>query len=140
MASHLLRSGGGHDRARGAHWAGLGVGLHHPRCLLRQDEQAGWSFSKRFGYKVHTLLCRDSLLPILFLLSPANRNDAPWAVPLMALAHWLFRLPVAVVRADAAYFTRPILAFIVGVLRATPKVVFNPRRVGNPGLDRAVSA
>ena len=94
------------------------------------DAQAGWSFTKRFGYKVHMLICRDSLLPIMFLVSPANRNDAPWAVPLMLLALLLFRLPVAVVRADAAYFTRPILSFIVGVLRATPLVVFNPRKRG----------
>lgn len=94
------------------------------------DAQAGWSFTKRFGYKVHMLICRESLLPIMFLVSPANRNDAPWAVPLMLLALWLFRLPVTVVRADAAYFTRPILAFITGVLRATPLVVFNPRKRG----------
>ena len=32
---------------------------HHPRPLLR-------------GYRVHTLLCRGSGLPLLFLLSPAN--------------------------------------------------------------------
>jgi hypothetical protein len=95
-----------------------------------RDAQAGWSFTKRFGYKVHMLICRDSLLPIMFLVSPANRNDAPWAVPLMLLALLLFRLPVRVVRADAAYFTRPILAFITGVLRATPLVVYNPRKRG----------
>jgi hypothetical protein len=95
-----------------------------------QDTQAGWGFTKRFGYKVHMLICRESLLPIMFLVSPANRNDAPWAVPLMLLALLLFRLPVTVVRADAAYFTRPILAFITGVLRATPLVVYNPRKRG----------
>lgn len=94
------------------------------------DPQAGWSFSKRFGYKVHLLLCRDSLLPLMVLLSPANRNDAPWAVPLMLLTQRLFAWPVQVVRADAAYFTKPILTFIVTVLRATPKVVINPRKAG----------
>src|SRR3989304_4270667 len=94
------------------------------------DAQAGWSFTKRFGYKVHMLICRDSLLPIFFLVPPPNLNDAPWAVPLMLLALLLFRLPVAVVRADAAYFTRPILSFIVGVLRATPLVVSQPRTRG----------
>jgi hypothetical protein len=46
-------------------------------AFSRRDGRAGWSFSKRFGYKVHLLMCRDSLLPILFLLSPANANDAP---------------------------------------------------------------
>lgn len=95
-----------------------------------KDGQAGWSFSKRFGYKVHLLLCRDSLLPIMVLLSPANRHDAPWAIPLMLLAHRLFAFPVQVVRADAAYFTRAILAFIVIFLSATPKVVINTRKAG----------
>jgi hypothetical protein len=59
------------------------------------------------------LICRDSVLPLMFLVSPANRNDAPWAGPLMLLARRLFRLPVAVVRVDAAYFTRPLLTFII---------------------------
>ncbi len=40
----------------------------HPRPLLR-------------GYRVHTLLCRGSGLPIFFLLSPANVHDAPFARP-----------------------------------------------------------
>ena len=99
-----------------------------------QDGQAGWSFSHRFGYKVHLLLCRDSLLPIMLLVSPANANDAPWAPRLMALAHHLFALPVMVVRADAAYYTRTVLTFIVAVLKATPKVVYNPRRAGKKAL------
>jgi hypothetical protein len=93
-----------------------------------KDSQAGWSFTRRFGYKVHLLICRDSLLPLMVLVSPANRHDAPWAVPLMALTHALFRLPVQVVRADAAYFTRPVLTFITLILHATPKVVFNARK------------
>lgn len=99
-------------------------------AFSRQDEQAGWSFTKRFGYKVHLLICRDSLLPIMVLLSPANRNDAPWAIPLMGLAHSLFAFPVQVVRADAAYFTKPILSFIYTVLHATPKIVVNSRKAG----------
>ena len=103
-------------------------------AFSRQDTQAGWSFSKRFGYKVHMLLCRDSLLPLALLVSPANRNDAPWAVPLMLLAWRCFQLPVQVVRADAAYFTRPILTFITLVLRAVPIVVPNPRRAGKRRL------
>jgi len=98
------------------------------------DKDAGWSFSKRFGYKAHLLICRDSLLPIMLLISPANCNDAPWAIPLMMLAWLLFSLPVSVIRADAAYFTRSILAFITDVLQAVPCVVFNPRRAGKRSL------
>lgn len=61
-----------------------------------KDGQAGWSFSKRVGYKAHLLLCRDSLLPLMLLLSPANRNDAPWAIPLMLLTQGLFAFSVRV--------------------------------------------
>lgn len=99
-----------------------------------KDTEAAWSFSKRFGYKVHMLICRDSLLPLMFLVSPANANDAPWAPRLMALAHHLFALPVLVVRADAAYYTKAVIGFIVDVLKATPKVVHNPRRAGKKAI------
>ncbi len=98
------------------------------------DAGANWSFSKRFGYKVHMLICRDSLLPLMVLVSPANANDAPWAPRLMALAHGLFALPVSVVRADAAYYTQAVVGFIVDVLRAVPKVVFNPRKAGKKAI------
>lgn len=103
-------------------------------AFSKDDPQADWSFSHRFGYKVHMLICRDSLLPIMFLLSPANANDGPWAPRLMALAHALFALPVRVVRADAAYYTQAVLAFIINVLGAVPKVVYNPRRAGKKAL------
>jgi hypothetical protein len=42
---------------------------HHPRPLMR-------------GYRLHTLLCRGTGLPLLFRLSPANVHDAPFARPL----------------------------------------------------------
>src|SRR2546423_6462106 len=42
----------------------------HPRPLLR-------------GYRVHTLICRGSGLPLFFLLSPANVHHAPFARPLL---------------------------------------------------------
>jgi len=44
---------------------------HHPRPLLR-------------GFRVHTLICRGSGLPLFFLLSPANSHDAPFARRLLA--------------------------------------------------------
>jgi hypothetical protein len=46
---------------------------HHARPLLR-------------GYRVHPVLCRGSGLPLLFLLSPANVHDAPFARPLLEWA------------------------------------------------------
>ena len=104
-----------------------------------QDSQAGWSFTRRFGYKVHHLLCRDSLLPIMLLVSPANANDAPWAPRLMTLAHHVFALPVTVVRADAAYYTRAVLTFITTVLTMQrPKWFTIPVAPARKRLSRSI--
>jgi len=92
------------------------------------DLEAAWHYAKRYGYKVHMLICRQALLPLMFLVTPANRNDAPWAIPLLEITRRLFALPVRVVRADAAYYTRRILAYIQVVLQAQPVIDFNPRR------------
>jgi hypothetical protein len=59
----------------------------HPRPLL-------------CGYRVHTLLCRGSGLPVFFLLSPANVHDAPFARPLLEWAVRLFQLRPRVIRLD----------------------------------------
>lgn len=64
---------------------------HHPRPLLR-------------GYRVHTLLCRGSGLPLLFLLSPAAAHDAPFACPLLTLAVRLYDVRPRIVRLDAGYW------------------------------------
>jgi len=103
-------------------------------AFSHKDMEAAWSYAKKFGYKIHMVICRDSLLPLMFLVTPANRNDAPWAVPLLALVQWLFHLPVRVVRADAAYFTKRVVAFILFVLNAQPIIDFNPRRAGKKFL------
>lgn len=54
---------------------------------------------------MHTLLCRWAELPIMFLVTPANRHDSPLAIPLLSLAVAFFGFPIAMVRADAAYFS-----------------------------------
>src|SRR5579859_4633274 len=64
---------------------------HHARPLLR-------------GYRVHTLLCRGSGLPLLVLLSPATVHDAPFARPLLELARRWYGLRPRIVRLDAAYW------------------------------------
>ena len=80
------------------------------------DTPAAWSFPKpwkgsTWGYKVHTLLCRWSELPIMFLVTPANRHDSPLAIPLLSLAVACFGIPIAVVPADAAYFSFTLLHY-----------------------------
>jgi len=61
---------------------------HHARPLL-------------LGYRVHTLLCRGSGLPLLFFLAPANGHDAPFAQPLLTWAVRLYGLRPRVIRLDA---------------------------------------
>jgi hypothetical protein len=78
---------------------------HHPRLLLR-------------GYRLHSLLCRATGLSLLFLLSPANVHDAPFARPLLKLAVRLLPLRPCVIRLDAAYWGLKLIAWIHTALGA----------------------
>jgi hypothetical protein len=105
------------------------------RIWFHDDPEAGWSFPKPWkgsvwGYKVHTLLCRWSQLPILFLITPANRQESIAAIPLLALSVMLFALPITIVRADSGYFTTAIMAFIRHTLQASFMIDYNLRRRG----------
>src|SRR5207248_10861611 len=90
----------------------------HPRPLLR-------------GYRVHTLLCRGSGLPIFFLLSPANVHDAPFARPLLEWAVRLYPIRPRLVRLDAAYWGLRLIAWIHATLHAIAVVPWNPKRQQN---------
>src|SRR5215469_5711562 len=91
---------------------------HHPRALPR-------------GYRVHTLLCRGSGLPLLFLLSSANVHDAPFARPLLELARRWYRLHPRVVRLDAGYWGLRLIAWIHAVLGTVAVIPWNPKRQRN---------
>jgi len=91
---------------------------HHPRPLLR-------------GYRVHTLLCRGSGLPLLFLLAPANCHDAPFARPLLAWAIQLYGLRPRIVRLDAAYWGLRLIAWIHTAVQAVAVIPWNPKRQKN---------
>jgi len=54
--------------------------------------------------KVHTILCRWSYLPLLFVVTPANCNDGPLAIPMFAAVLLLYHLCIRAVWADVAYF------------------------------------
>ena len=88
---------------------------HHPRPLLR-------------GYRLHTLLCRGTGLPLLFQLSRANVHDAPFARPLLELVVRLFALRPRVVRLDAGYWGLKLIAWIHAVLGAAAVIPWNPKR------------
>jgi hypothetical protein len=90
----------------------------HPRPLL-------------LGYRVHTLICRGSGLPLFFLLSPANSHDAPFAQPLLAWAVHLYRIHPRVIRLDAAYWGLRLIAWIHSVLGAVAVIPWNPKRQKN---------
>src|SRR5258708_29104887 len=88
---------------------------HHPRPLL-------------LGYRLHTLLCRGTGLPLLFKLTRANVHDAPFARPLLELAVRLFGLRPRVVRLDAGDWGRKVIAWIHTVLGAHAVIPWNPKR------------
>ena len=88
---------------------------HHPRPLLR-------------GYRVHTLLCRGLGLPLLFLLSPANVHDAPFARPLLEWAVRLYDVRPRIIRLDAGYWGLRLITWIHTVLGAVAVVPWNPKR------------
>ena len=91
---------------------------HHPSRFLR-------------GFRVHTLLCRGSGLPVLFLLWPANAHDAPFAQRLLTLAVHLYALRPRIVRLDAAYWGLALIRWIHTVLGATAVIPWNPKRTKN---------
>lgn len=91
---------------------------HHPRSLLR-------------GFRVHTLICRGSGLPLLFLLSPANPHDAPFAQRLLAWARQLYQIRPRIIRLDAAYWGLRLIAWIHAVLGAVAVIAYNPKNCKN---------
>ena len=91
---------------------------HHPRSLLR-------------GFRVHTLICRGSGLPILFLLFPAHAHDAPFAKRLLAGAVRLYQIRPRIVRLDAAYWGLRLITWIHAVLGALAVIPWNPKRQKN---------
>jgi hypothetical protein len=91
---------------------------HHARPLLR-------------GYRVHTLLCRGSGLPLLFFLAPANGHDAPFAPPLLAWAVRLYGLRPRIIRLDAGYWGLRLIAWIHTALGAVALVPWTPKRQKN---------
>ncbi len=99
------------------------------------DPGAAWSWPAKwkgriFGYKVHTILCRWFYLPLFFVVTPANCNDGPLAIPMFMAVVLLYHVRIRVVRADAAYFNYQFLGFVRTVLDASVNVDYNLRRQG----------
>ncbi|MBX5451032.1 MAG: transposase [Thermogemmatispora sp.] len=80
------------------------------------------------GYRVHTLLCRGTGLPLLFLPSPANVHDAPLARPLLAWTVRLFQVRSRVIHLDAGFWGLKLIAWIHTVLGTRAVLPWNPKR------------
>ena len=94
---------------------------HHPRPLLR-------------GYRVHTLLCRGSGLPVHFLVWPANAHDGPFARPLLQWAVRLYHLRPRIIRLDAGYWGLQLIHWIHATLGAVAVVPWNRHSPEEPLL------
>ena len=91
---------------------------HHPTAFL-------------CGFRVHTLLCRGTGLPLFFIDAPANAHDAPFAQPLLAWAVRLYGLHPHVIRLDAAYWGLRLIQWIHTTLGAVAVIPWNPKRQKN---------
>lgn len=87
---------------------------HHPRPLL-------------LGYRVHTVLCRGSGLPLMFQVAPAHHHDAPFARPLLERCQQWLGLTPHIVRLDAGYWGLQLIAWIHQTLGAVAVVSWNPK-------------
>jgi hypothetical protein len=93
----------------------------HPWPLLR-------------GYRVHTLLCRGSGLPICFLLSQALVHDAPFARPLLEWAVRFYSIRPRIIHLDAAYWGLRLIAWIHASLQAVAVIPWNRHPPEEPFL------
>jgi hypothetical protein len=91
---------------------------HHPTAFLR-------------GFRVHTLLCRGSGLPLFCIVAPANAHDARFAQPLLMWAVHLYDLRPRVIRLDAAYWGLRLIHWIHASLGAVAVIAWNPKRQKN---------
>jgi hypothetical protein len=87
-----------------------------------------------FGYKVHTVLCGHSDLPVFVLVTPAHVHDSQVGWLIVLVAAILFGFRVLVVYADAAYFDGRMFQVVQDILHAHPAVNFNLRRAGKRKL------
>jgi hypothetical protein len=87
-----------------------------------------------FGYKVHTVLCRQANLPVFVLVTPANLHDSRVGWFILLASAILYGFHVLVVYADAAYFERRFFWVVFDILGAHAAVDYNLRRAGKRKL------
>lgn len=82
-----------------------------------------------FGFKIHALVDRWTYLPLLFVITPASISEVVIAPFLLVAAIAIYGLRLAIVYADAGYYTYAFVAF-VRRLGAIPIIDYNLRRLG----------
>lgn len=87
-----------------------------------------------FGYKIHTLLCRQAVLPVFVLVTPAHVHDSLVGWFIVLVAALVFSFKVLVVYADAGYFDKRFFTVVHNILGAHPAVDYNLRRAGKKKL------
>jgi Transposase DDE domain len=87
-----------------------------------------------FGYKVHTVLCHQTDLPLFALVTPAHVHDSQVGWFVILVAALLFGLKVLVVYVDAAYFDKRMFWVVHEVLGAHPAIHYNLRKAGKKKL------
>jgi len=104
----------------------------------KQDPGARWQkYAGKpavFGYKVHTVLCGQSDLPVFALLTPAQVHDSQVGWFIILVAALIFQFSVKVVYADAAYFDRRMFRVVHDILHAHPAIHYTLRRQGKRKL------
>lgn len=81
------------------------------------------------GFNIHALVDRWTHLPLLFIITPASASELTFAPFLLGAAVLLYGLQIAVVYADAAYFSRRFMGFVRS-LGAIPVIDYNIGRRG----------
>jgi len=104
------------------------------KAVRLADPGATWQkYAKKasvFGYKVHTVLCHQSDLPVFILVTPAHMYDSQVGWVVILVAAFLYGFWVLVVDADAAYFDWRMFKVVHDILGAHPAVNYNVRRSG----------
>jgi len=81
------------------------------------------------SYKIRLVVDHISLLPVNFIITPANVTGSTPAIMLQRTAKTLFGFTIRVVRDDTGYWTTAILAFVLYRLQAWSAIDYNVRRL-----------
>lgn len=94
---------------------------------LPGDKEARWGHKDEdtllFGYRIQMIVCAESELPLMTLVTPANEVDFSWGIPVMSRTLATFRkLPLYVI-ADKGYDSAAIRRYIRDISWRTKDII-----------------